>query len=170
MSAIATAPQSGKRPYVLRKGIATGADLDLKPVAVTSSTVTLSHDTHAGRLVVLNRAAGIAVTLPAATGTGDVYRLHVLATFTGASTIKVASASDEMQGNAVLFADSGATVVGFSAVDNDDTIDMFGTSNSTGGLFGAHYVLEDIASGYWRVEVISDAGGTEATPFSATVS
>lgn len=170
MSQVALAPQGSKRPYVLRKGIASAADLDSKPVVVTSSTVTLSPQTHAGRLVILNRAAGIAVTLPAASGTGDVYRMHVLASFTGASTIKVASASDEMQGNAVLFADGGATVVGFSAADNDDTIDMFGTANSTGGLLGAFYELQDIASGYWRVSIVSDAGGTEATPFSATVS
>ena len=166
----AKAPQSGKKPFVLRRGISTLSDLDLAPVTVTSSTVTLSQATHAGRLVVLNRAAGIAVTLPAATGSGDTYRLHVLASFTGAANIKVASASDEIQGNAVLFADGGATVVGFSAADNDDTIDMFGTANSTGGLMGAHYVLEDIASGYWRADIVSDAGGTEATPFSATVS
>jgi hypothetical protein len=170
MSQVALAPQGNKRPYMLRKGIATAADLDTKPLSITSATVTLNRDTHAGRLLILNRAAGIAVTLPAATGTGDTYRFHVLASFTGAASIKVASASDEMQGNAVLFADGGATVVGFSAVDNDDTIDMFGTANSTGGLLGAYYELQDIASGFWRVAIVSDAGGTEATPFSATVS
>jgi len=170
MSQTAIAPQGNKRPYILRKGIAKQADLDLKPVVITASTKTLNRDEHAGRLIILNRAAGIAVTLPAATGTGDVYPFHVLAAFTGAASIKVASASDEMQGNAVLFADGGATVVGFAAADNDDTIDMFGTANSTGGLLGAYYELQDIASGYWRVSIVSDAGGTEATPFSATVS
>lgn len=170
MPVLPKSSQAGKRPFVMRRGVSTLADLDLAPVSVKSATITLSPELHCGKLVVLNRAAGIAVTLPAATGTGDLYRLHVLATFTGASTIKVASASDEIQGNAVLFADGGATVVGFSAVDNDDTIDMLGTSNSTGGLFGAYYELEDIATGYWRAMIISDAGGTEATPFSATVS
>ena len=170
MSQVALAPQGNKRPYMLRKGIARQADLDLKPVVITSATKTLNRDEHAGRLIILNRAAGIAVTLPAATGTGDTYSFHVLASFTGAASVKVASASDELQGNAVLFADAGATVVGFAAVDNDDTIDMFGTANSTGGLLGAYYELQDIASGFWRVSIVSDAGGTEATPFSATVS
>jgi len=103
MSQVALAPQGNKRPYVLRKGIAKQADLDLKPVVITSSTKTLNRDEHAGRLIILNRAAGIAITLPAATGTGDVYPFHVLASFTGAASIKVASASDEMQGNAILF-------------------------------------------------------------------
>ncbi len=170
MSQIAKAPQGDKRPFMLRKGIASEADLDTKPVTVTSATVTLDPQIHAGRLTILNRAAGIAVTLPAATGTGNTYPLHVLATFTGASTIKVASASDEMQGTAILFADGGATVVAFNTADNDDTIDLLGTGNSTGGIFGARYELQDIASGFWRVSIVSDAGGTEATPFSATVS
>lgn len=166
----AKAVQAGKRPFMLRKGISTYNDLDNAPVSITASTVTLDPETHGNRAVLLNRAAGIAVTLPPALGTGNLYRLHVQTTFTGASTIKVASASDEMQGNAILFADSGATVVGFAAVDNDDTIDLLGTSNSTGGLMGGYYELEDIATGFWRVMIVSDAGGTEATPFSATVS
>lgn len=166
----AKAPQAGKKPFILRKGVSTRNDLDNAPVSITAATVTLNSDTHGGRAILLNRAAGIAVTLPPALGTGDLYRLHVQTSFTGAATIKVASASDEMQGNAVLFADGGATVVGFAAADNDDTIDMFGTANSTGGLLGGYYELEDIASGFWRAMIISDAGGTEATPFSATVS
>jgi len=166
----AKAPQSGKKGFLLRKGISTYNDFDNTSVSITASSVTLDSATHGNRLIRLNRAAGIAVTLPAALGTGDIYRFHVQTSFTGAATIKVASASDEIQGNAVLFADGGATVVGFSAVDNDDTIDMFGTSNSTGGLLGEYIELEDMATGYWRAYIISDAGGTEATPFSATVS
>ena len=167
---VAKAAQSGKQGFVLRKGIATYNDFDNAPISITGSTVTLNSETHGNRAILLNRAAGIAVTLPPALGTGDVYRLHVQTTFTGASTIKVASSADEMQGNAILFADGGATVVGFAAADNDDTIDLLGTSNSTGGLLGGYYEPEDIAAGFWRVMIVSDAGGTEATPFSATVS
>lgn len=166
----AKAAQSGKSPFVLRKGISTYNDLDNAPLSITSATVTLDSETHGNRAILLNRAAGIAVTLPPATGTGDIYRLHVQTTFTGAASIKVASVADEMQGNAILFADAGATVLGFATADNDDTIDLFGTANSTGGMLGGYYELEDIATGYWRVMVVSDAAGTEATPFSATVS
>ena len=166
----AKAFQAGKKPFIMRRGVSIANDLDNKPLSITTSTVTLDSATHGNRLLLLNRAAGIAVTLPLASGSGDIYRLHVQTTFTGASTIKVSSAADELQGNAVLFADAGATVVGFSTADNDDTIDMLGTANSTGGFFGEYIVLEDMATGYWRVDLTSDAGGTEATPFSATVS
>lgn len=138
------------------------------PVQVTAATVTLG-PTHVGRTTVLDRAAGIAVTLPASSGSGNTYFLHVQTTFTGASTVKVANATDVMQGTAILFADAGDTVVGFATTATSDTIDLLGTSNSTGGIFGATIELVDHKSGFWSVRYVSDAGGTEATPFSATV-
>jgi len=138
------------------------------PVAVTASQVTLG-STHVGRVVVLNRATGIAVTLPAATGTGDEFKLFVKTTFTGASTVKVANTVDVMSGTAIIFQDAAATVVGFNTTADDDTIDLLGTSNSTGGIAGQTILLTDVASGVWSVELVSDGAGTEATPFSATV-
>ena len=140
------------------------------PVLVTAATVTLDATTHAGRTVVLDRAAGIAVTLPASAGTGDRYRLHVKTTFTSNATVKVANSTDVMQGIATLFQDAGDTVVGFATTSTSDTITMYtAASNTTGGIAGALIELEDVAAGFWSVRYISDAGGTEATPFSATV-
>lgn len=147
----------------------------LAPVSVTGSSVTLTEASHANRIVTLNRAAGIAVTLAAATGTGNRYTLVVGTTFTGAATVKVASALDFMIGVALLNADGGATTVGFATANTgtvateDDTIDMFGTANSTGGFKGEVIELIDVASATYSVRVWSEAGGTEATPFSATV-
>lgn len=138
------------------------------PVNVTAATVTLG-STHVGRWVTLNRAAGIAVTLPDSTGSGDAYNLQVGTTFTGASTVKVANATDVMQGTAILFADAGDTTVSFATTATSDTIDLLGTANSTGGIVGATIQLVDIAADIWSVRYVSDAGGTEATPFSATV-
>lgn len=145
------------------------------PVSITTSTITLTQALHANRIVTLNRAAGIAVTLPAATGTGDKYTLFVGTTFTGASTIKVPNATDYMIGTALLNADGGATTVGFATVNTgtvateDDTIDLLGTSNSTGGFKGEVIELWDSATAVWVVRVDSEAGGTEATPFSSGV-
>lgn len=144
-------------------------DVSTRIVNVTSATVTLTAASHEGKIVTLNRAAGIAVTLPAATGSGGKYTLIVGTTFTGAATVKVVG-NDTMIGTATLYADGGDTVVGFAAGGTDDTIDLLGTSNSTGGIAGARIELTDIAADLWHVNYISDAGGTEATPFSATVS
>ena len=155
--------------------IATGAILTnpsiagITPVAYTSGTsLSLTQVLHANRVVYVTDVAS-AYVLPAATGTGDKYTIILGATITGASTIKVASAADTFVGTAVLFADSGDTVVAFAAAATDDTVDLLGTSNSTGGMIGAVYEFWDAATAKWAVRIVSDAGGTEATPFSATV-
>lgn len=148
----------------------------LTPATVTASTVTLGA-AHANRVTTLNRAAGIAVTLPAATGSGDRYDLVVLATFTAAASIAVADATDYMIGVAQLGIDGGTFVphqyptanTGTLATESD-TIALFGgASNTAGGIKGARISLIDIATDIWSVLYISDAGGTEVNPFSAAV-
>ena len=136
-------------------------------VTVTSATVTITRAAHAGRTVSLAKVGGIAVTLPAATGSGDRYRFIVKITFTSDGTIKVV-ANDTMIGTCILFADGGATVVGFAASGSDDTITLDGAD--TGGILGCIIELKDIAADLWHVEMVSDATGTEVTPFSDTVS
>lgn len=144
------------------------------PVTVTTTPITLG-PTHANRVTVLNKADGIALTLPAATGSGDVYELWVKTTATSDITVAVASATDYMVGLAWLQADSGATVVGFATANTgtvateSDTITFTGSDSSTGGIKGAKIRLVDIASAVWGVEVYSDAAASEATPFSAAV-
>lgn len=170
MSGIAKTPQNNKRPYVLRKGIANKSDLDTTPIVITSASVTLDRESYSGRPIVLNRAAGISVILPPASGTGDVYPFYVQTTFTGAAEVKVANANDTMTGTAILFQDAGDTVVGFQTGATADTVDLYEASNTTGGMKGARLTLVDIASNLWHVHYVSDAGGTEATPFTATVS
>ena len=165
----AKAPTGSKIPNRLRAGISLLGDLDVAPVSITSSTVALTRQTHSGRLVVLNLAAGIAVTLPAATGSGDRFTIVVGTTFTGAATIKVVG-NDIMVGNAWLGQNGADTVVQFVTAADSDTIDLLGTGNSTGGIAGQIVELYDMAADTWLVRLMGDAAGTEATPFSATVS
>jgi hypothetical protein len=137
------------------------------PVAYSAGTsLTLTQALHANRIVYVTDVAS-AYILPAATGTGDTYTIILGATQTGAGTIKTAAVGDTMIGNAILFQDGGATVNGFSAAGTEGSIDLLGTANSTGGMIGAVYEFVDIASAKWHVSIVSDAGGTEATPFGA---
>ena len=137
------------------------------PVSITSSTKTLTKDDYANRPIVLDLAAGITVTLPAATGTGHSYLFFVKTTFTGSGVIKVANSTDVMTGFATLLQDAADTVVAFETAATSDTITMNGTT--TGGLLGTQIELVDIASGLWGVSMTGAATGAEATPFSATV-
>ena len=164
--------QINKGPFSQRsKRILRNLEISPTPVNVTSATQILNSREHANRTITLNRAAGIAVTLPAATGSGDKYRFVVGTTFTANGTIKVANASDTMTGHAILAQDSADTVVQFGTAADTDTLTFYtGASNTTGGVKGAIVELEDVADNLWSVFYISEAGGTEATPFSATVS
>jgi len=56
-------------------------------VTITDATLAVTQALHEGKLVVLDRAGGVAVTLPAATGSGARYRFFVKTTFTTAGTI-----------------------------------------------------------------------------------
>lgn len=140
-------------------------------VPVTSSTLTITKDEHAGKTMVLDLAAGIAVTLPTPDGSGAVYRFLVKTTFTGAASIKSAAGTDIMVGHALMGNDSDNTVVDFKALaaSTFDTINLFGTANSTGGIAGEEIVIEDIGANLWHVAIRGDAAGSEATPFENTV-
>ena len=136
------------------------------PIAITASA-TLNRS-QANTDLVVNAAAGLTLTLPAASGLGDEYAVTIGTTVTSNSVIvRVANGTDVMTGLAVQAADGGATVGAYETAADSDTITFNGTT--TGGLRGDRIVLRDIAAGLWHVEVIGAATGTEATPFSATV-
>lgn len=135
-------------------------------VTVTSATVTITDDVHVGQRVVLNRAAGVTATLPAASGSGNRYEFILAADATGDHVIQVASSSDTMMGVAYLGNDAAGASCFYTA-DTSDTITLDGSTK--GGLKGARVVLDDIAANTWAVIVMSEASGIEATPFSAAV-
>jgi len=146
-----------------------GAVLSTTPISATGSTLTCTKDVHAGRTIVINAVAGCAVTLPNATGTGSIYRFVIGATVTSNSTtIKVANATDVLTGRAFVVSDGSAAVLGYATAASSDTITLNGTT--TGGIIGDHIEIIDMIAGTFGVSVFTAATGTEATPFSATVS
>lgn len=133
--------------------------------AVTAATLTVD-SSYNGQVIPLNRAAGVTVTLPAATGSQAVYRFVVSTAVTSNNhIIKVANATDVMAGTAGV---SGTTGSVFSTLPASDTITMNGST--TGGLAGSYVEVIDIAAGDWIVTAALVGSGTPATPFSATVS
>lgn len=152
-------------PVTSTAGFISGSD---SLVSVTAD-VTLTSANHAGRTMNLNVASGATVTLPAASGTGNVYRFFVQTTVTSNNyVIQVASADDTMSGIAVVANDSDNTASIFETAADSDTITLDGTT--TGGILGGQVELQDVASGKFRVLINQAATGTEATPFSAAVS
>ncbi|PDT39816.1 MULTISPECIES: hypothetical protein [Sinorhizobium] len=140
-----------------------------KPISATAATLSLTMKTHGGATVVADRAAGITMTLPAASGTGVKFKVVVKTTVTSNSLkVQSANATDVMTGTALFGQDSADTTVLFETAADSDTITMNGST--TGGIKGDIIELEDLASGLWGVTVRGSATGTEATCFSAAVS
>jgi hypothetical protein len=143
----------------------------LTPISVTASAVTLERHIHREAVVVLNRAAGVTVTLPAASGTGDRYRILVGTTVSsGSDIIQVANASDTMVGHVATGLTTGAAGADFGEAvgGTDDTITMNGTT--TGGVKGSYVEVQDVAANLWLVQGNLVGSGTLATSISASVS
>lgn len=150
---------------VLRALVTSGMDAIAN---VTDASIALTSDAHAGLTVVLNRAAGSAVTLPDASGTGAKYTLVIGTSVTSnTTTIKVGSAADSMIGHAFVASDGDDSALAFEIAQDEDTITLNGST--TGGIKGDQIEITDIGQGEWLVKAVLSGTGTEATPFSATV-
>jgi hypothetical protein len=138
----------------------------LLPINITAST-TLD-DRHAGTTCTINAAAGLTITLPAASGSGRVFELVLGTTVTSNNVIvQVANANDTMTGQADMAQDAGDTTATFETFSNSDTITLNGSTK--GGIKGDKIILKDIQSTLWSVDAELSGTGTEATPFSAAV-
>lgn len=146
------------------------ADTSTRVVNVTTATLSVTEALHDGKVLVLDRAAGIAVTLPTPAA-GMRFEFLVKTTFTGAASIKSSSGAHIMIGHALMGNDTDNTVVLWQSVaaSTNDTIDLFGTANSTGGIAGQRIVVTGVSATEWHVEITGDAAGIEATPFANTV-
>lgn len=144
-------------------------DVSARMIAA-GGTLTLTEATHEGRIIKLDTASGSVVTLPASSGGGAIYKFLVTVTATTNShIIKVANATDEFRGFVVQDASEATAPNIWWAADDDDTITL---NRSTTGLAaqGEYFEIVDAASGVFFVRGFSQASGTEATPFSNTVS
>lgn len=142
-------------------------------IAANGDTLTVTAAAHAGRIIQFGKTTGTIVTLPAATGTGNVYRFVIgTAATSNANIIKVANATDVMDGSVNLQqdTDSAGTLKMWLAATGDDTITLAGAA-TTGGIKGGYIQITDYKSGFFHAFAFTaSGGGSEATPFSASVS
>lgn len=133
------------------------------------ATETVVLATHENRVVLLDTLAGTTVTLPAATGTGAIYKFVVSVVATSVSHIIKVVGTDVMYGAIWLAdADTSGTTTAFVTAADSDTITLNRTT--TGSVTIGEYIeLIDIASGKWAVRGFLTNSGSGATPFSATV-
>lgn len=148
------------------------ADVSTRIVTLVA-TGAITAATHADHILLMGEVGGDAeavFTLPAATGTGDVYKFIVSVVNTSNYKIQVVT-NDTMDGN-ILTNSTGDTpdlAQFWPTASDSDTITLDGTT--TGGVsIGDWIELIDIATDQWAVYGVTTSSGTEATPFSAAIS
>lgn len=157
-----------------RAAISKGDDLELarylreggsNPVtSATGATAFLS----GGGTAIMDRATGVALTLPAARGSQERYHVIVKTTFSGGNgVIKVANSQDSMIGNVIMSTATLAAGVMQAPPAGSDTVTLNG--GTTGGAAGTQITLLDVAINTWLVDGVIVCVGAAATPFSNTV-
>ncbi len=125
------------------------------------TTLTMTAESHLGTVVAMNKADGSAITLPAATGTGNQYTIVVTTTVTSNASTVTCAGSDKMYGSFFLGSTTAAlTDASIVALANNTVISMNGTT--TGGIKGSAIFLTDLATNLWMVEANLVGSGTTA--------
>lgn len=140
------------------------ADVSTRVVTVATTPLAITEAAHDGKVIVLTKTDGQAVTLPAATGSGT--KLHFILGASVASvgtTINTSALDQVLIGNALQLADGDNTIGAYEAAATANGIAFDGST--TGGLKGDSVELIDIAAKTWFVRIVSAATGAEATPF-----
>ena len=143
----------------------------LKPIPVTDATLTLDYRLHNDAVVVINRAAGCVVTLPAASGSGAKFRVMVGTTISSTSfKLQVANGTDTMAGHITTSIATGAAGADFgeALTGTDDTITCNGTT--TGGIAGSYVEAQDVATNLWLINGALIGSGSITSSVSAAVS
>lgn len=135
----------------------------LKTISLTAAALSLDLR-HADAVVNANKADGWTVTLPAAAGSGAVFKVHVGTSITSSAGVVAALGTDVVTGSIFVATDSSGTPFLTSATS--DKLSMNG--GTTGGIVGSMVELTDVASGVWHVGGFLISTGAEATPFSAS--
>lgn len=122
----------------------------------------------AGKTIALNNTTGFAVTLPTALGTGLEFKFVFAATVgSGAMTIKSVRGADVWFGLALGLDGDGVPANAWAASGTVDGANFDGTTQ--GGVVGDTITLLDVAANKWLVQARVQQSGTEATPFTDTV-
>lgn len=136
-------------------------------IADATDTLSLTQATHANRICLVLDAT-LAITLPEATGTGDVYKIVQGIAATSSTIVTADTANCGFYGSIHgVDTDAPTTQYHWPATPGaSDTITFNGVA--TGGKIYDSITLTDIATDKWLLDGwISQSGGSEATPLSS---
>lgn len=139
-------------------------------VDLTASTATVTA-AQSGTIFMLDRAAGVTVTLPTAVA-GITYTFFVNTSVTSNSyKVTVGASNGVMVGLLQTAASSGGAADQWQSASASTNISVTQNGSTTGGLQGSMFVVTCLtsgASGVWMVDGQLAGSGTLATPFSTS--
>jgi hypothetical protein len=161
---------SGRNTRLI-SGVANDNDTLLeRVVTVPTGATTFTVEQHAGRLMLAAAAAAaVTVTLPRATGSGDIYRvLNTVARTSGSLIFKVnVIPTTNLMNVAVKSMDSTAVATDTSMWFMTNATQIALNVTTTGGLGGDYFEFIDGAAGTWYVRGETLCSGDKATPLTA---
>lgn len=138
----------------------------LLAIPAGTTTLTISQALHAGKILTIASSGGLAITPPAAVGSGSVYTFVVTTTIAGGNftfDAKAGNASDLIYG--ISNTNKVATgLTQWGTVANTNLITWNGTT--LGGVKGDFLQMVDVGLNMWLCEIVGQQSGTVATPFS----
>lgn len=138
------------------------------PIAPTDATAaTLVLTAVQNETILLDRAAGSAITLPAATGSGVRKKFIIKTPTTGGNNVTISTSpnTDIFIGVAFGSNEAGTANVLWLPGATDNTITF--NHGTTGGKYAGEWLeVQDVAAGKWMVSSVIINQATPATPFS----
>ena len=142
------------------------ARLTRKAKEITDATYQILASDH-GKTLMLNRAAGMTLTLPAdTTFVGFTVKLVVRATFTGTWEVTCETDGDLFFGG--IFLSSVAAKSDRFGPNGSSNDTLKADSDAKGRLSGGFVNFTLMGANEWLVDGVLAAGGTPATPFADT--
>ena len=137
----------------------------MTPVASTGATVTITA-AQSGNVFLLDRASGVAYTLPTPTAGLNYTFVCTVAVTSNSDTIATANTGTQfIMGGVNLVVSASATSKAFFANGTShSTITMNGTT--TGGIIGTQITYIALSTTVWYINGDVGASGTLATPIS----
>ncbi len=141
--------------------------LAVDPFTIATSTFQCTTGNH-NQYLILSRAAGIAVKLPHATGSGThlSFIVGTVCTTTPYYTITTNPTTDIQNGGVVIGIDNSATGKSFMSVAASSTIFTMNGTTQGGVTIGDWVEFVDIAANNWAVRASLIGSGSIATPWS----
>lgn len=137
-------------------------------ISGSGATASLS-EADSGSLVLMDRAAGIVFTLPAACKIGTKYEFIASTSVTSNAYKVITGAGTELLIGtlASVDTDSSDAMAGFSG-NGSTHVAVSANGTTTGGLIGSKWIFEKISSTQWQVSGTNRGSGVVATPFATS--